>query len=164
MSVSRAGRTRAAAMSTAMVLIVAAAGCGGAGSDGDATTAGTSASQVAVSPPRAPSWVPRSLRDRVVVRGPHEPGCGILYDGGQGILWDLYVAGGARCRTGLLVLARFHAHLSKVDLTPTCDYRLCPPKSRTYRGYRCRLVHSFDDDYLFLCDRGHRKISFGYGA
>lgn len=149
-------------MTTTMVLIIVA-GCGGASTDDDATTASTSASQGAVSPPPKPSWVPRGLRDRVVDLGPNQPGCGILYNGRQSIQWGLSVSGGARCRTGLLVLASFDAHLSKVDLTPTCNYLLCPPKSRTYRGYRCRLVHSFDDDYVFLCDRGRRKISFEYG-
>jgi hypothetical protein len=62
------------------------------------------------------------------------------------------------------VLSDFDAHLSRSDLTTRCDYRLCPPKSRTYRGYRCRLVHQFDDDYKFLCSRGDRKVSFGYGG
>jgi hypothetical protein len=82
----------------------------------------------------------------------------------QDIEWYLAVVGGARCRTRLLVLADFDAHLSKSDLTSRCDYRLCSPKSRTYRGYRCRLVHQFDDDYEFLCTRGGGKVGFGYGG
>jgi hypothetical protein len=112
----------------------------------------------------SPAWVPTQLRDRVVDRGPNEPGCRVFYNGVQGIQWDLYVSGGARCRTALQVLADFDAHLSRSDLTSRCDYRLCPPKSRTYRGYRCRLVHQFDDDYEFLCASGERRISFGYGG
>jgi hypothetical protein len=162
MRVTRARRTGAATVITAMVLIIAA-GCGGASTDGDATTASTSASQVAVSSPPVPSWVPRGLRDRVVDLGPGHPRCGILYNGRHSKQWGLYVSGGARCRTGLLVLASFDAHLSKVDLTPRCNYLLCPPKSRTYRGYRCRLVHSFDDDYVVLCNRGRRKIGLESG-
>jgi hypothetical protein len=99
-----------------------------------------------------------------VDRGPNQPGCRIFYDGVQDIEWYLAVGGGARCRTGLLVLADFDADLSRSDLTSRCDYRLCPPKSRAYRGYRCRLVHQFDDDYEFLCSRGDRKVGFGYGG
>jgi hypothetical protein len=39
---------------------------------------------------------------------------------------------------------------------------LCEPKSRRYRGYRCRLVYQFDDDFEFLCTRGSRKVGFSW--
>jgi hypothetical protein len=140
------------------------AGCGGASEErtGATTTSTTSQASVTVAP--KPTWVPRRLRDRFAARGPNEPRCGFLANDQRTQQYDFSVSGGARCRTALLVLADFDAHLSKTDLTPSCDYRLCEPKSRTYRGYRCRLVYQFDDVYEFLCTQGSRKISFGFGG
>ncbi len=158
--VRRVRRIVAAALAGGTAIVVA--GCGVGHEDAAPVTA--TAPQTAVAVPSTPAWVSRRLRDRVVDRGPNQPGCRIFYNGVRAIQWDLYVSGGARCRTGLLVLADFDAHLSKSDLTSRCDYRLCSPKSRRYRGYRCRLVHQFDDDYEFLCARGERKVSFGYGG
>lgn len=152
-------RTTVLAATAALVI----AGCGGGSEERtDATTSTTSQASVTVAPKRA--WVPRRLRDRFAARGPNEPGCGFLANSRRTAQYDFYVSGDARCRTALLVVADFDAHLSKTDLTPSCDYRLCEPKSRTYRGYRCRLVHQFDDDYEYVCARGSRKISFGSGG
>jgi hypothetical protein len=152
---------RATVLAVLAVLVVA--GCGGGSENGDGSAVSTP-SHAAGTPPAPPGWVPRKLLDRVVARGPLQPGCGIFYDGRQAMEYDLYVSGGARCRTGLLVLAAFDAGLSKTDLTTRCGYRLCAPRSRTYRGYRCRLVHQFDDDYEFVCRRGGGKVSFAFGG
>jgi hypothetical protein len=139
------------------------AGCGNASEDrGAPARRAPSQASVAVAP--KPAWVPRRLRDRFAARGSHEPGCGFFANGQRTTQYDFYVSGEARCRAALLVLADFDAHLSKSDLTPSCDYRLCEPKSRTYRGYRCRLVYQFDDVYEYVCTRGSRKISFGSGG
>ena len=146
----------------AMTAVLAVAGCGGSSGDSRGTTA--TASQVTIPASPRLGWVPRQLRDRVVDLGPHHAQCGILYNGLRAHQYGLFVSGGARCRSALLVLVEFDAHLSRSDLTPQCDYRLCQPKSRTYRGYRCRLVHQFDDDYEYVCTRGSRKISFGSGG
>jgi hypothetical protein len=147
----------------AATAVLAVAGCGGSSDDGAGTTAST-AWQVTIPASSKLAWVPRQLRDRVVDLGPHHGRCGILYNGRRAVQYGLFVSGGARCRRALLVLADFDAHLSKSDLTPRCDYGLCEPKSRTYRGYRCRLVHQFDDDFEFLCTRGTRKVGFSWTA
>jgi hypothetical protein len=156
-------RQTQAAMVSAATAVFVVVGCGGTSDDATSSTASTASQAIVTFPPKL-AWVPRRLRDRIVDLGPHHPRCGILYNGRQATQYGLSVSGGARCRIGLLVLADFDAHLSKSDLTPSCDYRLCKPKSRIYRGYRCRLVHQFDDDYEFSCLQGRRSIGFGYSA
>jgi hypothetical protein len=148
-----------------MAVAVGTAGCGGASRDSGPPAVAT-AVPAGVAAPKVPNWVPARLAPRVVKRAPdpHAPGCGIFYDGRDGRSSDVYVSRGARCQTGLLVLADLDGHLSKGDLTSRCDYQLCDPQVRGYRGYRCRLVHAFDDDYEFLCERGSRKIGFGFGG
>lgn len=151
-----------------MAAALGAAACGGGKADSGVPAATTTATTVSagVAAPKVPSWVPAGLASRVVKRppDPNAPGCGIFYDGHDGRSSDVYVSDGARCRTGLLVLADLDDHLSEGDLTSRCDYRLCEPDVRVYRGYRCRLVHAFDDDYEFSCQRGPRKIGFGFGG
>jgi hypothetical protein len=160
----RRGIRAAASALAVMAAGLGAAACGGGNADRGVPAATTVPAGVAA--PKVPSWVPARLASRVVKRppDPHAPGCGIFYDGHDGRSSDVYVSNGARCRTGLLVLADLDGHLSKDDLTSRCDYQLCEPHVRVYRGYRCRLVHAFDDDYEFSCQRGSRKIGFGFGG
>ncbi len=155
--------TRRIPIALAATAALVVAGCAGNSDDGTGTTASIT-SQVTIPASPKLAWVPRHLRDRVVDLGPHHGQCGVLYNGRRAIQYGLFVSGGARCRPALLVLVAFDAGLSKSDLTPDCDYRLCEPKSRTYRGYRCRLVHQFDDDFEFLCTRGSRKVGFNWTA
>jgi hypothetical protein len=156
-------RIRRVALALAATAVLAVAGCGGSADDGAGTTASIPSQVIIPASPKL-AWVPRQLRDRVVDLGPHQGRCGILYAGRRAIQYGLFVSRGVRCRPALLVLVDFDAGLSKSDLTPDCDYRLCEPKSRTYRGYRCRLVHQFDDDFEFLCTRGSRKVGFSWTA
>jgi hypothetical protein len=138
------------------------AGCGAASDDRTGVTATSTASQASVTVAPKPAWVPRRLQDRFAARRPREPGCGFYTNAQRTTQYVFNVSGGARCRTALLVLADFDANLSKADLTRSCDYRLCEPRSRIYRGYRCRLVHLFDGAYEYACTRGSRKVGFGF--
>ncbi|HEY4098394.1 MAG TPA: hypothetical protein VGM33_22910 [Baekduia sp.] len=161
----RASRAAIPALA-AMAVALAVAACGGGGDDSSGpapTTTPYGVAAPALQPPPLPKWIPARLKARVDYRGPKTSGCHVFYNG-ERHSYGVYVAGGARCQTGLLVLADFDHHLMPSDLTPRCGYRLCLPHGRTYRSYRCRLTRQSDGYYAFLCQRGARKIGFDYGG
>jgi hypothetical protein len=47
-----------------------------------------------------------------------------------------------RCRTALLVVDTFDGRYAD---TAICPQDICPPKTYTIRGWRCRIASFFDD-------------------
>jgi hypothetical protein len=142
--------------------LVLAATCGllaGCGSNGNGAPGYTGGGQT-IPGATMPGWVPRSLQRAVQIKR-DEP-CGVLVNGRSG-LYELHPTR-VSCSDAVRVVRAFDAGLRRDDITGgRCNYELCPPRVRSVRGFRCRLISYNDDDASFACRDGRRSVGFGTG-